>query len=298
MKHKRNFILVLITIVALTSACTSVTKTTEESIETPTVRVRAKTATQTREPTATQRPTETPTPEPTATPTAKPVTPLSELIQNLSAESTAAILKIMAEQFPTSQENDSYNFFCIGGEFVTHEPRIQLPTGQEISQTIYCQYYDIEGNQRGVHIPVYSYDKSELNDKLVGYRTKYSNDAEDWQGDTDGYANAFATEEAAFGEVESWITRAGWSGPGHVIYLNFAMPTVENDFSLWSENGYFNEALQALMTESQLDEFAQSGDPSVLPQTPNREPLLLPVNISFESIYGAEQYETRDYDFD
>jgi hypothetical protein len=75
------------------------------------------------------------------------------------------------------------------------------------------------------------------------------------------------------------------------------MPTAENDSSVRSEDGYFNEALQALMTEDQLEEFAQTGDPRFLPQIASGEQLLLPVNISFKNIYEAEQCDNRDYDF-
>jgi hypothetical protein len=81
MKLKRHFILLIITIVVLTSACAPVTKATEESIDTPTVRVRTNTATQTREPTATQQATQTSTPEPTETLTPKATAnPITELI--------------------------------------------------------------------------------------------------------------------------------------------------------------------------------------------------------------------------
>jgi hypothetical protein len=301
MKHRRHFILLIITIVALASACTPIAEATEKTVETPMGVTPTVTATQTQEPTETKQPT----PEPTATPTTKPVTPLPELIQNLSAESTAEILEIMAEQFPVSQEGDLYRFFCVGGEMITHEPAIQLPTGQEISHSIYCQYYDAEGNQQGVHIPLLSYSHQDLDYKIVGYWTNSKDDRteEDWQRVVDRNKTAYSMEEVASGNSGGYkIKDLGWSGPGHLIYLGFAMPAgeepTEEEFYTQSETGYFNEAIYALMNEAQFKEFAQTGDPSVLPQTTEGEPLLLPLNVSFESIYGAEQYETRDYDFD
>ncbi|MDY6873399.1 MAG: hypothetical protein SVR81_05465 [Chloroflexota bacterium] len=115
--------------------------------------------------------------------------------------------------------------------------------------------------------------------------------------------NAYAMEEVATGNSgPNSMTELSWSGPGHLIYLGFAMPSgeepTEEEFYTQSETGYFNEAIYDLMNEAQLEEFARTGDSSVLPQTTEGEALLLPLNVSFESIYGAEQYETRDYDFD
>jgi hypothetical protein len=300
MESKRHFLIFIVAIATLISACTPVAKATEETIETPTVMTPTVTATQTQEPTETKQPT----PEPTATPTTKPVTPLPELIQNLSAESTAEILEIMAEQFPVSQEGDLYRFFCVGGEIITHEPAIQLPTDQEISQTIYCQYYDAEGNQQGVHIPILSYSQQDLDYKIVGYWTNSSPEKdEDWQRVVNSIKTAFAMEKVATGNSgPNDMTDLGWSGPGHLIYLGFAMPAgeepTEEEFYTQSETGYFNEAIYELMNEAQVAEFARTGDPSVLPQTAEGEPLLLALNVSFESIFGAEQYEMRDYGFD
>ncbi len=302
MKNERKIIIFIIA-VSLISACTPVADATKETMETPTVVTPTTTTTQTQASTATQLPTTTQTREPTETPTTRPIIPLSELIQNLDGAMKDEVLNIMQERFPLTKEDGRYRFFCVGGPIITHEPAIQLPTGQEISQTIYCQYYDAEGKQQGVNIPIFSYDEEYLSIQVVGYFAKSYEEKETWQFWVDRIKNAYAMEEVATGNSgPNDLTNLDWSGPGHVVYLRFAMPTEEQltdeDFYPGYYRGYYNEAIHALMSEPQLTKFSQTGDPSLLPQTIEGEALLLPLDISFDNIFGAEQYETRDYDFE
>ncbi len=283
---KNRIILLLIIIITATLAsCAPTSKAEHDKTEYQNAATTQITATNTAS--CTPRPTITPTytASPTLTLTAEPMVPLPELIQNLSPEETQEVLSLMQEQFPASKENDAYHFFCISGEPVKPELSTQLPTGEEVVVTLPCYYTDSEGIQQKIQIPITTFFKENLTQKKAGYRTKYLEDDEE--------AWTWRYEEVDVDMQAGWMWNAGWSEAGHVIYLNFAMPTAENDFAMWSEDGYFNEALQALMTAEQLEQFAQTGDPSLLPQTVSGEPLLLPVNISYENVFGNIQH--RNY---
>ncbi len=234
--------------------------------------------------------TQVPTQTPEVIPTKEPAVPLPDLVTNLTATQKESFFKDLAEQLPILKENGSYHMFCVGDEIVTHEPAIQLPTGQEISHTFYCQYLDAEGNQQGFHIPVYTYNLGDLTGKNIGYLPKeYPQDVFEDLVITNKLYNYTVKSPGAIGMLE----RVGWSGPGHIFYVTFAMPTNIDDLSHLTERGYFNEAIMQMLTAAQIDQFAQTGDASLLPQTIDGEAILLLVNMSVVNAYGAMQVENK-----
>lgn len=298
MKNKLYFPLVLFLIILL-SACTETGSTTTEISPTtaapvpPTVSPLPPTMTPEPTATATEEAEDTATPEPTATATPELILPTPEVslseriasLDNLPQSTKDVLLPNMENQFPIVEEYDAWRLTCIGGDFVTHEPTIKLPTGKEISHTFACQYQDAEGQDQEMHFPVYTYDLAEDTRLIVGTK------ADDVTGVVDDPENYILGTVKGFNE--KWrgtfglFDRIGWSGPGHVFIVRFAYPEAD------SEN-YLAPDIEQLVTPEQLAEFAQTGDPSLLTIEANgREIALLladgDAGVSFDNTWGAEQ---------
>ena len=190
-------------------------------------------------------------------------------------------------QFPLTKEDDVYHFLCASGNVVTQEPVIELPTGQHISHTLPCRYNDATGQEQVVHLPLYTYHLTEKTGKTLGYKVKHDVPKHMVSSAKQGW-----TEHSA-GMID-WLKRAGWTGPGHIFYLSFALPTVDDDLSYLSSGGYFNQVLQELFSPQVVEQFVQTGETSLFPKTTTGEPLILPVEVSFNSRFAGMQQESNE----
>jgi len=216
---------------------------------------------------------------------------LDELITSLDEAQVQEAMTAITEQFEggLEKEHDSWHFLAVGGEIITHEEPIQLPGGYEVSHTFALQYVDAEGNDQVVHIPIFIYNKGEKTAKLVGYGVM--EDVSEDRVDSD--IVDLTHPDIYLGRVGA-LQRVGWTGPGHIFYINFALPEGD-EFSQWSGQGYLNEVMQELYSEESLAEFARTGNPETLIKIPGEDDyLLLPVDVDMKNWLGAMQ--TANFD--
>lgn len=188
----------------------------------------------------------------------------------------------VTDQFPLTKENGRYHFLCISGDVVTQQPTVKLPTGQEISHTLPCSYHDINGQQRTIHLPLYTYKLEEKTVKKLGYKVKHDVSERLILNSKKGFTERWAG-------TMGWLERAGWTGPGHIFYIIFAQPTTPDDFINLSSGSYFNQALKQLMTTQEVEQFIKTGDASVLPETTSGEAIILPMHVGFNNRFADMQ---------
>ena len=91
------------------------------------------------------------------------------------------------------------------------------------------------------------------------------------------------------------LESAGWSGVGHIFNLVVAPVDEVDNFTHLTERGYFNEVIKAMYPSGALEKFFETGDAPHLQsdtyQTEDGYPILFPVNVSFDHIFGNWQFQ-------
>ncbi len=274
------------------------TSTVENAFQSPSptkpVVVQTPTPTFTSAPTETPAPTNTPTPTKTPVPTSTVVVvalpPLDTLITSLDGAYLQEGLAILNEQFVggIEKELNSYHFFGVGGEIITHETPIQLPEGYEISHTFALQYLDAAGNDQVVHVPIHAYNRDENEAHLLGYGIARDEYMVDIGGMSRIDLDVKGLTNLALGTIGK-LQRVGWTGPGHIFYVAFAVPDGD-EFSQLSGQGFLNNTMGELYSAESLAEFARTGNPEILVKIPGEDGyLLLPVNIDMKNAFAYQQ---------